>query len=93
MPPTPTQPSTLRHLPPDPSSGGGGGGGHSASNDFGAYNRTTPLLSGDLRTSLGSDFIAARKVIKSLSEREKQLILEVLNRDDDLRQRETARLR
>lgn len=36
--------------------------------------------------------VATSQVLESLSDRERQMILEVLNRDEDVRQRDAARI-
>lgn len=79
LPPTPTQHSNLRHIV-DASMNSG-------------YANDSNTESSDTINALGPDLaVATSQVLDSLSERERQIILDVLNRDEELRQKDTARI-
>lgn len=51
------------------------------------------LRTGSSLNALSSDLaVTTSQVLDSLSDREKQIILDVLNRDEEVRQRESARI-
>lgn len=57
-----------------------------ANNNYGMRN-------GSSLNALSSDVaVTTSQVLDSLSDREKQIILDVLNRDEEVRQRESARI-
>lgn len=51
------------------------------------------IVPGQTMDTMGSDFsVATSKVLESLSENERKMIIEVLNRDENIRQRDATRI-
>lgn len=79
LPPTPMQTTNMRHS-------------LNNVNITGGYTAASlGLRNGSSLNALSSDFTTSQ-VLDSLSDREKQIILDVLNRDEEVRQRESARI-
>lgn len=76
LPPTPS--SNVRHVEVNSNSG---------------YNQNNVNVAEKTINALGPDLAAATsQVLDSLSDRERQMILEVLSRDEGIRQRDAARI-
>lgn len=78
LPPTPT--TNVRHV-------------NVSSNNSGFNNTSVSVPSENALNALGPDLaVATSQVLDSLSDRERQIILEVLNRDEQVRQRDASRI-
>lgn len=76
LPPTPS--SNVRHVEVNSNTG---------------YNQNNVNVAEKTINALGPDLAAATsQVLDSLSDRERQMILEVLSRDEGIRQRDAARI-